>query len=163
VAHQVGGDEDAELDFSARLILDEIGVEYEDPEANSLDSIIERFGFAFLKTVEFSDLARLTLPKISAREDADAALMAWLDHEEGFPVSRLTLLAAKSTCKDRWRQVLPEGHRVWPKHLVTLEPAISSSQTDQMQAERVQLVIPAGIQSSYRDEQRGWLMSLGEF
>ena len=46
---------------------------------------------------------------------------------------------------------------------MTLEPAISANQTDQMQAERVQLVIPAAIQASYREEQRGWLMSLGDF
>lgn len=84
-------------------------------------------------------------------------------HDERFPPDRLTLLAAKSTCKDRWRQVLPEGQRVWPKHLVTLEPAISTSQTDQMRSERVQLVIPTAIQASYRKEQRDWLMSLGDF
>jgi hypothetical protein len=75
----------------------------------------------------------------------------------------LAFLAAKSTCKDRWRQVLPEAQRIWPKHLATLEPAISTGQTDQMQAEQIQLVIPSTIQSSYRDEQRAWLMSVADF
>ncbi|MFL6751995.1 MAG: type II restriction endonuclease [Sphingomicrobium sp.] len=84
-------------------------------------------------------------------------------HDETFPPERLTILAAKSTCKDRWRQVLPEAQRIWSKHLATLEPAISSSQTEQMQAERVQLVIPVTLQSSYRDDQRTWLMSVAEF
>jgi hypothetical protein len=84
-------------------------------------------------------------------------------HDEGFPAEGLTFLAAKSTCKDRWRQVLPEARKVWPKHLATLEPAISTSQTDQMQAEQVQLVVPTGIQSSYREKQRTSLMCVADF
>ena len=75
-------DEEPELDFAARFILDEIGVEFEEPEADKLDSIIERFGTTFPKTAEFSDLARLTLPEVRAEDDPDAALIAWLDHEE---------------------------------------------------------------------------------
>jgi len=59
--------------------------------------------------------------------------------------------------------LLPEAQRIWPKHLATLEPAISASQTDQMRAERIQLVVPASIQSSYREEQRDWLLSLNDF
>lgn len=37
----------------------------------------------------------------------------------------LTMLGAKSTCKDRWRQVLSEADRIEKKHLLTLESAIS--------------------------------------
>ena len=62
--------------------MDEIGVEFEEPEADKLDSIIERFGTTFPKTAEFSHLARLTLPEVRAEDDPDAALIAWLDHEE---------------------------------------------------------------------------------
>ncbi len=71
-------DEEPELDFAARFIL----VEFEEPEADKLDSIIEKFGTTFPKTAEFSDLARLTLPEVRAEDDPDAALIAWLDHEE---------------------------------------------------------------------------------
>jgi hypothetical protein len=59
--------------------------------------------------------------------------------------------------------VLPEAQKIWPKHLATLEPAISVSQTDQMQAEQIQLVIPVTLQSSYRDDQRRWLISVADF
>jgi len=224
-------DEEPELDFAARFILDEIGVEFEEPEADKLDSIIEKFGTTFPKTAEFSDLARLTLPEVRAEDDPDAALIAWLDHEEAlfrrlerkvvssrieagfvddtgtdvdgfisfslsvqnrrksrmghslenhlaavlrahdirhvrgavtehkhkpdflFPDletyqaapaegdARLTMLGAKSTCKDRWRQVL----------------------ADQMEASSLQLVVPAPVHSSYTDAQRGWLWSVGDF
>ena len=73
---------DTKLDFVSRFILDEIGIEFEDPDANSLDAIIDRFGMDFPRTAEFSDLARLTLPGINAKDNADLALLAWLDHEE---------------------------------------------------------------------------------
>ena len=44
--------------------------------------------------------------------------------DSAFPVAWLTILGAKTSCKDRWRQVLAEGKRLRDKHLVTLEPAI---------------------------------------
>lgn len=77
-----------------------------------------------------------------------------------FPVTALTLLGAKSSCKDRWRQVLSEGERVPGKHLLTLEPGISINQTDEMRAAGLQLVVPGPLHSSYRPEQAAWLMSL---
>lgn len=73
------------------------------------------------------------------------------------------MLAVKSTCKDRWRQVLAEAARVSRKHLLTLEPGISVQQTTEMVDHAVQLVIPRGIQSSFQDAQREELISLGEF
>ena len=79
-----------------------------------------------------------------------------------FPVDALTLLGAKSSCKDRWRQVLSEGERVPQKHLVTLEPGISVNQTDEMRAAGLQLVVPGPLHSSYRPEQSSWLMSLAD-
>jgi len=79
-----------------------------------------------------------------------------------FDAGRLTLLGAKSSCKDRWRQVLSEGERVGRKHLVTLEPGISENQTDEMRAAQLQLVVPMAIQASYRPAQQAWLFSLDD-
>ncbi len=84
-------------------------------------------------------------------------------HDAGFDAGRLTLLGAKSSCKDRWRQVLSEGERVKRKHLVTLEPSISQNQTDEMRAAGLQLVVPTSIQTSYKPEQQSWLLSIEEF
>lgn len=251
-AQSYDDNEGAELDFTARFLLDELGIEFEDPNANSIDTIIERFGLQFPKTVEFSDLARLTVPEVDAKNDPDHALMAWLDREEAmfrrlerrivsdriqkgfventevdvdgflsfslsvqnrrksrmghsfenhlsavfdawsipykrggiternnkpdflfpsieayrdlkFPEHQLSMLAAKSVCKERWRQILPEADRINAKHLVTLEPAISKAQTDQMQAHIVQLVVPNSIQASYTSEQSKWLWSMQRF
>jgi len=242
----------AELDFTARYILDEIGIEFEDPNANSLDSIVERFGAEFPTTRILSDLARQTLPEVSAEDDPDMALVAWLNHEEAlfrriernvvssrlkegfidgdaadvdafisfslsvqnrrksrmghslenhleavfkawsiryirgattenlhkpdflFPDQEtylaapptgspgIGMLAAKSSCKDRWRQVLTEAAKITDKHLLTLEPSISENQTEQMKDARLQLVVPQPIQRTYTQKQSQWLWSLAD-
>lgn len=251
VSREVSNNE-PQLDFAARFILDELGIEFEEPEADKIDSIIEKFGTKFPSTAEFSQLARLTLPEVSAEDDADAALVAWLDHEEamfrrlerrvvaerleqgfvtaggtdvdgfisfslgvqnrrksrmghslenhiaavfdsfGLPYERgartehgqkpdflfpgtdvyraalvgdrrLLMLGAKSTCKDRWRQVLAEAVKIPRKHLLTLEPGITEPQTTQMEAVNLQLVVPTSIQNTYNPRQKMWLWSMGQF
>ena len=78
----------------------------------------------------------------------------WAAPEVGHPC--LTMLAAKSTCKDRWRQVLVEAAKIPRKHLLTLEPGISSAQTTQMENSDLQLVVPQAIQESLH----GWAACL---
>lgn len=80
-----------------------------------------------------------------------------------FPVDKLCMLGAKTTCKDRWRQVLSEANRISAKHLVTLEPAISLKQTSEMQSNSLQLVVPKPLHYTYSPSQASWLMSLSEF
>jgi len=244
--------ETGELDFVARFLLDEIGVEFEDPNSNDLDTIIDKFGFNFPTTKEFSTLARATLPEVNACENPDAALVAWLNHEEAmfrrlekrivgrrieagfltdgdadvdgfikfslsvqnrrksrmghslenhlsaifdahelryssqvktekgkrpdyifpgkaeyfntnFDVGCLTMLAAKSSCKDRWSQVLPEAERIPVKHLLTLEPAISEATTQSMLEHNIQLIVPKNIQRSYNMRQQDWVWSVDDF
>jgi hypothetical protein len=248
-AREITTDTAAELDFAARYILDELGIDFAEPEAARLDALIERFGLKFPDTLTLSGLARSSLPEIDARDAPDAAIVAWMEREEQlfrrlerrivdarlrsgfvadditdvdgffafsismqnrrksraglalenhlqalfkvhelrfdrgketenrnkpdflfpgqveyrdpvFPTARLTMLGAKSTLKDRWRQVLSEASRIETKHLLTLEPGVSTNQTDEMQAKRLQLVVPAGVQKSYTDQQQGWLMDV---
>lgn len=83
--------------------------------------------------------------------------------DAGFPSSRLTMLGAKSTLKDRWRQVLSEAERIETKHLLTLVPSISTNQTDEMRAKRLQLVVPAGLHRAYTPAQQEWLMDVASF
>jgi hypothetical protein len=84
-------------------------------------------------------------------------------HDAQFPAGGLTMLGVKSTCKDRWRQVLSEAERIQSKHLMTLETAISSNQTDEMRAHHLQLVLPAALHASYTTTQQNWLMSVQQF
>lgn len=84
-------------------------------------------------------------------------------HDMTFPTDRLISLAAKTTCKDRWRQVITEADRLRdrPKYLCTLQQGISPAQMDEMQAENVILVVPRPYITTYpRDRQhRIWTLS----
>jgi hypothetical protein len=249
---EIPEDQTSRLDFAARYILDEIGIDAEEPESDTLDTILDQFGLVFPATAEFSKLARDSLRDVNARDDADATLMAWIEREEllfrrlerrvvaerlragfladavpdvdgfiafslsvqnrrksragkslehhvaalfsarnlkfeqgvetehrnkpdflfpgkasyldaSFATEKLTMLGSKSTCKDRWRQVLSEAQRIPHKHLLTLEPGISENQTDEMQAKQLQLVLPAPLHATYREAQKAWLMNVEDF
>ena len=84
-------------------------------------------------------------------------------NDYAFPKENLRMLAAKTTCKDRWRQVLSEAERIETKHLLTLEPGISENQTTEMQAKNLQLVVPRKLHTTYREAQKSWLMDLRGF
>lgn len=247
------GSADLDLDFAVRFILDELGIEYEDPDAAALDALVGRFGTSFPTTEELSRHARNTLPDSPSSAAPDDTLLAWLDHEEAlfrrierriiadriergfvgedgadvdgfmsfslgvqnrrkarmglslehhveaildmrglsfvrgavtergnrpdflFPSAEayqkapgagaacLAMLGAKSTCKDRWRQVLVEADKIPRKHLLTLEPGISEQQTSRMEASKLQLVVPRSIHATYTAHQRGWLWTLEQF
>lgn len=241
-----------DIDLAVRFILSELGIEPEEREPDALGRLLERFGLKFPGTAEFSAFARKTLKDVDPRDDPDAALIAWMEHEEAlfrslerrvvaerltagfsdgesvdvdgflsfslsvqnrrksragwafghhveallkargvryrreattekrnaadflfpgereyadqaFPMENLTMLAVKTSCKDRWRQVLAEADRIAPKHLLTLEPAISEAQTREMQASKLQLVLPAPLHDTYRVTQREWLMDVSAF
>lgn len=84
-------------------------------------------------------------------------------HDRSFNATKLTMLGVKSTCKDRWRQVLAEADRIDQKHLLTLEAAISKNQTDEMIYKKLQLVIPKSLHETYSTQQKYWLMDLTSF
>lgn len=83
-------------------------------------------------------------------------------HDLSFPTDKIITLAAKTTCKDRWRQILNEADRLKgrTKYLCTLQPGISSQQIDEMQAERVQLIVPREYISAYPQEKRSSIWTL---
>jgi hypothetical protein len=244
--------EDREVDFAVRFILEELGIEIEEPETDYLDSLIERFNGVFPKTKDFSIFARQTLKNVNPIEDPDKTLMSWMEqeeklfrrmervivekvlqsgftnaagidvdgfisfslsvqnrrksraglalenhleeifqihkiaysrvaetenkskpdflfpgseayHEDDYPAALLTMLGVKTSCKDRWRQVLSEAKKIDNKHLFTLEPGISENQTDEMQANNLNLVLPAALHDTYNEKQKRWLMSLEDF
>lgn len=243
---------DAELDFSARYILDELGIDINDHESYIIDSLIDGFGSKLPSTRKLSELARTSLADVSAADDPDHALLMWMEQEErlfrrlerrivaakiesgfraddgadvdgfiafslsvqnrrkaraglalenhleaifqahglryargvetenrnkpdflfpgqadyrdpAFPCERLVMLGAKSSLKDRWRQVLSEAARIPEKHLLTLEPGISENQTDEMQAKNLRLVTPRALHATFNSRQQEWLMNVAGF
>lgn len=240
--------EQDKIAFASRIILEQIGVHVEDRDTTYLDEMISKFGNNFPPTYDFSKYARSTLRYADPLENADAALMAWIEREEilfrtfekhlvgerlrkgfnndvegffayslsvqnrrksrvGYALENhveeifrvhnidysrnkvtennskpdfvfpsiekycdntfdpllLTMLGVKSTCKDRWRQVLSEADKIAGKHLLTLETAISNNQTNEMKKRNLQLVLPKGLHSTYMDTQRPWLMDVAAF
>ena len=243
----------AELDFVARYILDELGIDFELPETEMLDKLLEKYPRDLPKTSEFSQFARETLPvNCSPVEEPDLTILAWLDHEEklfrrhehlriarhlndaikakdgadvegflsfsksisqarmsrmghslehhlgaiftknklrfskgkiterkskpdflfpsiedykneAFPVVKLTMLASKSSLKDRWRQMTKEADRIPQKHLFTLQPSISLAQTEEIRHQEVQLVLPRPIHDTFKLEQKPFLLDLRGF
>jgi hypothetical protein len=73
------------------------------------------------------------------------------------------MLGVKSTCKDRWRQVLSEADLIREKHLLTLETAISQHQTDEMCSKGLRLVLPQRLHGSYTTSQGAWLLDITQF
>lgn len=245
--HEAESDK-TKIDYAARIVLDEIGVEFVQEAPDWLDVMLNRFGGTFPTTSIFSAFARSTLPDIDPKKDSDHALIAWMEREEAlfrtlerhivgdrlkrgfvedvdgflsyslsvqnrrksrvghalenhlqeifirnaisytragvtenkskpdflfpsvaayhdprFAANRLTLLGVKSTCKDRWRQVLAEADRIEHKHLLTLEPGISSAQTDEMKQKKLTLVLPTSLHQTYTATQQSQLMCLTDF
>ncbi|MDE7431082.1 MAG: type II restriction endonuclease [Lachnospiraceae bacterium] len=86
-------------------------------------------------------------------------------HDYGFSADYIVSLAAKTTCKDRWRQVLNEADRLRdkPKYLCTLQQGISGAQMDEMQAEDVILVVPKPYIQAYPKDRRDRIWTLTRF
>ncbi|MCR5759218.1 MAG: type II restriction endonuclease [Bacteroidales bacterium] len=84
-------------------------------------------------------------------------------HNFEFPADDLTFLGAKTTCKDRWRQVLTEANRIDCKYLFTLQPSISANQLQEMKDERLTLVVPESNLSTFDKRYRNDLLSLKQF
>lgn len=84
-------------------------------------------------------------------------------HNFLFPVDKLTFLGAKTTCKDRWRQVLNEADRIEHKYLFTLQQGISSNQLKEMKSERLSLVVPAAYKNSFDKRYHGDILTLKDF
>lgn len=244
---------DPKVDFAVRYILEEMGIEIQEPDSVLLDNLIEPYiDKGFPTTKEFSILARKSVKDSCPIEQPDLTLVKWMEQEEklfkrleryivhdkleqgfynsgetdvedfikfslsvhnrrksrvgyalenhlqeifiqnnikhsrgtvtenkskpdflfpdityykdpNFSENNLTMLGVKSTCKDRWRQVLSEANRIKTKHLFTLEPGISENQTTEMQSSNLRLILPQPLHATYSSSQQTWLMNLEGF
>lgn len=84
-------------------------------------------------------------------------------HDSSFPADRLRMLAVKTTCRDRWRQILNEADRVPAKHLLTLQEGVSEAQFREMTQAGVQLVVPSGLFATFPKPVQPHLQSLESF
>jgi hypothetical protein len=128
-----------------------------------------RAGFAFENHLEsifkFQEISFSKGAKTERNNKPDFLFPSIINyHNPDFPVELLTMLGVKTTAKDRWRQVLSEAERIThQKHLITLEPAISVNQTDEMFAQNLQLVIPQSLKETFTASQQLNLLNLQDF
>lgn len=86
-------------------------------------------------------------------------------HNSNFSVDKIVSLAAKTTCKDRWRQILNEADRLRDKtkYLCTLQQGVSLSQMQEMESEKVVLVVPEEYIIHFPPETRERIWSIKKF
>lgn len=80
-----------------------------------------------------------------------------------FSENKLIMLASKTTCKDRWRQILNEADRIKTKHLFTLQQGISTNQLKEMYKYDVCLVVPKPYLTNFPREFRDKVLTLETF
>lgn len=115
------------------------------------DGLLPGSNFAHNPIIEGNKRPDFLFPNVEAYED------------RAFPASRLRMLAAKTTCKDRWRQIINEADRIQTKHLLTLQEGVSQSQFHEMTEAGVRLVVPAGLHDSYPETVRPHLITFEAF
>lgn len=84
-------------------------------------------------------------------------------HNFEFDKNKLVFLGAKTTCKDRWRQVINEADRIDVKYLFTLQQGISSNQLKEMNENKVKLVVPKEYIKAYPPEHQDEIRTLDNF
>ncbi|WP_376715005.1 type II restriction endonuclease [Janibacter limosus] len=81
-----------------------------------------------------------------------------------FDVNGLRLVGVKTTCKDRWRQVLSEGRRPGlPRFILTLQKGVSTRQMEEMRGHGLSLVVPQPLHDHFAPSDRPHLLSVAEF
>ena len=113
--------------------------------------LIEEANFSHQATTEGKKTPDFIFPNAAAYRDPK------------FPESQLLMLAAKTSCRDRWRQILNEADRVPAKHLLTLQEGVSEDQFNEMRAANVQLVVPKSVQTKYPPSIQAKLLSVDQF
>jgi hypothetical protein len=84
-------------------------------------------------------------------------------NDKKYPTNKLFMVGVKTTCKDRWRQVLNEAKRVEDKHILTIQQGISKKQLNDMEEDGVQLIVPADIHKQYPPNSNMRLLQVEQF
>lgn len=115
---------------------------------NHVDYILNRVGIAHdMRPNDIEGVPDVVIPSSRHYHDRDDGIV----------------LAVKTTCKDRWRQILNEARKAKTKYLLTLQPFISEAQLNEMGDAGVVLVVPASLKSGYPTTGRARILDLASF
>lgn len=86
-------------------------------------------------------------------------------HDLSYSTDNLVVLAAKTTCKDRWRQIITEADRMKGRthFLMTLQQGNTPRQLEEMRAANVRLVVPKPYIRAYPPEYQNEIWQLKQF
>ena len=86
-------------------------------------------------------------------------------HDLSYSTDNLVVLAAKTTCKDRWRQIITEADRMkgHTHFLITLQQGNTPHQLEEMRAANVRLVVPKPYIRAYPPEYQNEIWTLKQF
>lgn len=115
------------------------------------ENLREKKDFAYQAISERNKRPDFLFPSEKAYRDAN------------FPSEKLRMLAVKTTCRDRWRQILNEAKRIPVKHLFTLQEGVSEAQFGEMQEAGVRLVVPKSLHDKYPKSTRKHLQGFEDF
>lgn len=113
-------------------------------------------------------LTRAEIPHVARPSTVDGkpdiiipSVQAYEDHR--YPLNKLFMVGVKTTCKDRWRQVLNEAKRVREKHILTTQPGISKRQLNDMKEDGVQLIVPQSAHKHYPPNSHMRILEVEQF
>lgn len=118
---------------------------------NHVEFILRDTGIPFEVRPNIDGRPDLIIPSAAAYKD------------QNYPTDHLLVVGLKTTCKDRWRQILNEGTRVPCKHLITMQRGISSNQLAEMVRAKVSLIVPAPLHAQYPGESPMAIKTLDDF
>lgn len=104
---------------------------------NHVGAILRDAGVRFEARAQIQGRPDIVIPSAAAYDDPS------------YPTEDLYVVAVKTTCRDRWRQVLEEGPRVRKRYLVTTQRGMSLDQMRLMHEAGLTLVVPKALQREY--------------
>jgi len=84
-------------------------------------------------------------------------------YDRRYPRDKLFVVGVKTTCKDRWRQVVSEAPLQPQKHILTTQAGISQKQLDLMRKAGLKLVVPKKLHTQYPKEHSIEILDVGGF
>jgi len=103
-------------------------------------------------------------PRIDGNVQPDILIPGKQAYEDpNYPVAKLMIIGVKTTCKDRWRQVLSEAKRIPAKHILTIQPGISVSQLREMHECKVRLIVPRRLHKEYPTDSATVILGIEQF
>lgn len=119
---------------------------------NHVEALLARRGIPYtMRTEAIEGRPDIVIPGVAEYRDP------------AFPLEKLFIVGVKTTCKDRWRQVLSEGHRVSRKHILTTQPGISVNQLKEMHDAQVSLIVHDALHGQYPKNAPMDLLNIEQF